>query len=336
MIWFRWSQFYFHIPIILRLLLSVSFFMILFGYLIHLVEPTHFESVFDGIWWAIVTGSTVGYGDYVPLSFLGKAIAILLILTGGGLLTFYMVTLSATSIQHEEKLSNGQISFKGKNHIIIVGWNERTKQLITFLQADHRAHPVVLIDKSLLNLPYQKHMLHFIHDDPTRDACLDKANIKDASIVLITADPNKNESEADRQTILTALAVRGLNNEVPIVTELLTNEQKENAKRAGATTIIRSNDFMSNLFFQELRQIEGIGSFDIYIQLLKQMELSFVPAEKEISYFLQQTFHQKEGRFLLGVIREEKILFDAKLIKSIKKKDTLILMKPKKQAPLSI
>ncbi len=40
--------------------------ILLFGQIIYILEPKQFTSVFEGIWWAVVTVSTVGYGDYVP------------------------------------------------------------------------------------------------------------------------------------------------------------------------------------------------------------------------------------------------------------------------------
>lgn len=39
------------------------------------VQPDHFGSVPDSMWWAIVTLATVGYGDVVPVTSLGKLIA---------------------------------------------------------------------------------------------------------------------------------------------------------------------------------------------------------------------------------------------------------------------
>jgi voltage-gated potassium channel Kch len=39
---------------------------------------------FDGIWWAIVTLTTVGYGDYSPESFLGRWLAAFVMAGGIG------------------------------------------------------------------------------------------------------------------------------------------------------------------------------------------------------------------------------------------------------------
>jgi voltage-gated potassium channel len=55
---------------------------------IALLEPeTAHGGFLDGIWWAIVTASTVGYGDIAPVTFLGRAIAVVLMLTGVGLIS---------------------------------------------------------------------------------------------------------------------------------------------------------------------------------------------------------------------------------------------------------
>jgi voltage-gated potassium channel len=45
---------------------------------------THDYSAWDGIWWSVTTVTTVGYGDEVPKTTAGRAIAIALMLVGIG------------------------------------------------------------------------------------------------------------------------------------------------------------------------------------------------------------------------------------------------------------
>jgi hypothetical protein len=60
--------------------------IMLSGILITFAESTSeaagIKNIFDGVWWAIVTVSTVGYGDLVPVTLLGKSIGMILILFG--------------------------------------------------------------------------------------------------------------------------------------------------------------------------------------------------------------------------------------------------------------
>src|SRR5699024_12179201 len=87
---------------------------------------------------------------------------------------------------------------------------------------------------------------------PIEDAVLVQANIDKANSVLISSDIIENERKADIDTILTTIAVRGNNQDIPINAEILTISQVENAIRACADTVISSNDFMSTLFYYEL------------------------------------------------------------------------------------
>ena len=69
---------------ILVFLLSVCTLVIVFGTLMYVVEgPQHgFTSIPKGIYWAIVTLTTVGYGDIVPKTALGQVISSMVMITG--------------------------------------------------------------------------------------------------------------------------------------------------------------------------------------------------------------------------------------------------------------
>lgn len=81
--------------------LVVSFFIVLIaGILISGFDPA-VKSPIEGIWWAWVTVTTVGYGDIVPSSLLGKLIGGVLILMGVGLFTMLTASFSAFIISRE-------------------------------------------------------------------------------------------------------------------------------------------------------------------------------------------------------------------------------------------
>ena len=53
----------------------------------------------DGIWWAIVTASTVGYGDIAPSTVPGRIIAVLLMLVGIGLMSTLAASITSYFVQ---------------------------------------------------------------------------------------------------------------------------------------------------------------------------------------------------------------------------------------------
>ncbi len=75
--------------------LAVAFVVIvLAGLLMAAIEPG-VDSPWDGIWWAWVTVTTVGYGDIVPVTGAGKLFAALLILLGVGLFSLMTANFSS-------------------------------------------------------------------------------------------------------------------------------------------------------------------------------------------------------------------------------------------------
>ncbi|WP_053218798.1 potassium channel family protein [Virgibacillus senegalensis] len=322
-------QVYFRMPLFFRLLSSVLLLMLLFGTVIHILEPVHFPTVFDGVWWAFVTGSTVGYGDYVPLSNPGRIVAILLILAGGGLVTFYMATISAGTIKHEQDLSKGLVTYKGNDHIILVGWNERTKQLMEMIAEQNINRQVVLIDHTLNHLPYQKHHLHFVRGSAFEDETLEKANLKQAKYAVITADPSKKEQQADQTTILTTVAIKGNNPDITLITEILTKDQIKNASRAGADSIIRSNDFMSTLIFQELFRQSPIRPFGLLLEVLADQQFQQIPLPDALynKTFLEcVNYYASSEKLMIGIKRKDKVIVKPPFHTKLQQDDTLIVL----------
>jgi len=65
------------------------------GLLMTLVDRQNFPSVGRGLWWAVQTVTTVGYGDYVPQNVAGRVMATLVMLGGIGFVT--VITAAITS-----------------------------------------------------------------------------------------------------------------------------------------------------------------------------------------------------------------------------------------------
>lgn len=319
------------LPIVIRLLILIFIAMTAYGTFIHFIEPQQFPTIFDGIWWAFVTGATVGYGDYVPTSSLGRLIAILLILTGGGLIAFYISSIAAETVRRETDLKRGKIKFKGSNHFVFIGWNERTRQLIQLTVNKYTHHSIVIIDRTTRELHFPNLPIHFIHGEPAEDKTLEKANIHLAERVLITADGTKNERQADKDTIITTIAIRGNNKNVPIIAEILSEIQIENAMRAGATTIIRSNDFMSSLFFHELARFPNATPFENILRLLKNEQFFHkqLPSEyRGLTFSEASTKMLEEGYLLLGIIRGNKDYIHPPPFFQVEDQDILISLSP--------
>jgi voltage-gated potassium channel len=75
---------------------------VIVGIYISVIDPA-IETPADGLWWAWVTVTTVGYGDIVPTSGWGRIIGAGLILVGFGLFSLLTASISAFMMSREEE-----------------------------------------------------------------------------------------------------------------------------------------------------------------------------------------------------------------------------------------
>lgn len=325
------SGYFPRIPRLIRLLLIIMMVFICFGLVIYLVEPETFGTAFNGIWWAIVTISTIGYGDFAPETTAGKTIAIILILSGAGLVSSYFASIAAIAVSSEHAFMEGKMGYTRDSHIIIVGWNERSKEIIREMGMLQPHVPIVLIDESLQKHPLPKENVHYIHGKATIDWVLAKANIKNAEKVLITADMGQDELQADMFSILALLAVKGVKPDIFCLVEILTREQIANALRAGADGIIETNRFASALMVKSLldKIVPEFNEEGQTEETDSKIGLTSLPVEQEIhgvSYREINHFLMEEGKLAAGIERQGRRIIKPSPDMRIQEDDRLLMI----------
>ncbi|MGG3998931.1 potassium channel family protein [Anoxybacillus kestanbolensis] len=320
----RWHEFlasYWRLSPLVRIIFTITTIICLFGIVIHIVEPRTFLTVFDGIWWALITTTTIGYGDLVPKTMSGKLVAITLILLGTAFVSAYFVTLSTKAISKENALSTGELPYTKGGHIILVGWNERIRQLLAFIPPNM---PCLVIDETLKRLDVPTHV-HFIKGNPTHDDVWEKANVFKAHTVIITANQHKNEVEADLASIVTLLTVKALHPSVYAVVEILTTPQVDNAKRAGANEIVETNKWISFLMANCLSSPNVLHD----IEQFKQHPIKRLTVRDEwigMSFATMLNELKKENVLLVGIANNQHVSINPPSHTIIQSTDELIVL----------
>ena len=103
------------------------------GFLIRLVDPSNIHSIGDGLWWSIQTVTTVGYGDVVPETVLGRLIGTLVMVTGIAFLTVTTAAVTNLFIEAARKRRVGTGEGEGSEQIAAL--NERIDTLIEEVRA---------------------------------------------------------------------------------------------------------------------------------------------------------------------------------------------------------
>lgn len=81
-------------------ILGAAVVIVIFGILVAGVDPS-VKSVWDGIWWAIATVATIGYGDVVPSSALGRLLGTILVILGVAIFVIITANILAYTLRKE-------------------------------------------------------------------------------------------------------------------------------------------------------------------------------------------------------------------------------------------
>jgi voltage-gated potassium channel len=73
------------------------------GVLMTVVDRDSYPSLGSGLWWAVQTVTTVGYGDHVPVNTAGRLLATLVMLFGIGFLTIITAAITSTFVSRSER-----------------------------------------------------------------------------------------------------------------------------------------------------------------------------------------------------------------------------------------
>jgi len=71
----------------------------------HAAQPNNFKSIFDSLWWAVTTLTTVGYGDVYPITLGGRLFTFIVLMLGLGIVAVPtgIIASALTSVRKSER-----------------------------------------------------------------------------------------------------------------------------------------------------------------------------------------------------------------------------------------
>ena len=237
-----------------RIFLIMLFVWAVGSFSIILFESGNIDTIGDAIWWTIVTITTVGYGDFFPLSLPGRILAIIIMFFGIGLIS--VLTGSISSIFTTKKIMEGRglENLKLKNHIVICGWNSNVEKVlsnISKLSIESKTVNIAMINDMsedqmngiIARFNSETLKIHFVRGDYALETILNKACIEEAkSAVIISDDTVEND---DDKTILTVLTIKNKLPKLKVIAHVSQQDKLPYLKRAKADEVIVNDTYES-------------------------------------------------------------------------------------------
>lgn len=245
---------------IFRIFLALTLLTIIASVLVLYFEgpqnPEEYRGLWDSVWWALVTVFTVGYGDIRPITTGGRLVGIFVMMSGVTLVSLITATISSIFVARKIREDQGLESINYEDHIIICGWNNKAESIIEtlFSLSKHRQPRIILVNElpedeinTVLDR-FRKHKVKFIRGDYTRNAPLERANIREAKTIILL--PNLYQYDplvADEKTLLATLNIKSGYPKKKVIAFIMVADNAIHVKRAKADEVLVSDQFVDFL-----------------------------------------------------------------------------------------
>ncbi len=280
----------------------------------HRTNADQYKNYGDAVWWSIVTVATVGYGDIVPKSELGRIFASLTILSGVILISLFTATISSVFVARKIKESQGLQDIDFKQHTLICGWNAQVEDVLRIFDRYHtKQMQVVLVNETqserietVINA-FQNIEIKFVRGDFSRETILNRANVKAAAYAIVV--PDAGNSGADEKTLLSILTMKSLNPKLKVCAHIINKENRQHIKRANADEVFVSDQHTA---FFLANNILYPGAAQVASEMLDYERGNDVHRIGVPENFVGKTFGElyidfkkKKNWTILGLINEE-------------------------------
>jgi len=193
------------------------------------------NTLYDAVYWSIVTISTVGYGDVTPISAEGRFVAMIVITAGIAVLAFttsLVVSAFTEKLDSIREVKTIEDITKLKKFYLVCGYENIAKEVVKKLQSKNE---IIILDSDPQRVLNAKNDgFTALNYNPGSIESYAKLNIDISKQVKAILCLREN----DVDNVYTALTVRAINKDVYILSLLINDTNEKKLKYAGINNLV--------------------------------------------------------------------------------------------------
>ncbi len=192
-------------------------------------------SIVDAFYMTIITLSTVGFQEVKPLSPAGRVFTSALIISGVGVFTYSVTSLSQFLMEGEiknlfEAKRRRDMMRSLRNHVIVCGFGRVGERICEELSKEGVPFVIIDDDPKRVELAESKGYL-FVYQDTTEAEALEKANVREAKTLIAALGD-------DADNLFLAITAKELNPRIMVVARANSAQNIRKLVKAGADKVI--------------------------------------------------------------------------------------------------